>query len=138
MSLELLNDDHRDLKSSDIFSLGCTVYEVCLGRELPANGQEWQDIRSGILKDMDHVPVELQGMIKEMLSADPTKRPTASALLARRQLMSESEKQLQIEKNTVLHLNNVINNRGGGQEAVGGGGGGQPPCRLKRAQTWQG
>ena len=35
MSLELLNDDHNNLTKSDIFSLGATLYEVCLGRDLP-------------------------------------------------------------------------------------------------------
>lgn len=47
MSMELLAGDHTDLTKSDISSLGATVYEICLGRPLPVNGQEWQDIRSG-------------------------------------------------------------------------------------------
>jgi len=39
-----------DLTKCDIFSLGITMYEVCLGgRSLPGCGQEWQDIRDGKL-----------------------------------------------------------------------------------------
>lgn len=37
MSMELLGGDHEDLTKSDIFSLGCTMYEICVGRELPVS-----------------------------------------------------------------------------------------------------
>ena len=50
MSMELLNDDYRSLEKSDIFSLGCTLYEVCRCEPLPFSGQEWQDIRGGVLR----------------------------------------------------------------------------------------
>ena len=40
MSMELLSGDSTDLTKSDIFSLGATMYEICLGRPLPMNGPE--------------------------------------------------------------------------------------------------
>jgi len=48
MSLEILNDDYGDLKKADIFSLGCSILELCRG-PLPYDGEEWQDLRKGVL-----------------------------------------------------------------------------------------
>ncbi|GMI34708.1 hypothetical protein TeGR_g9562, partial [Tetraparma gracilis] len=79
----------------------------------------------------------LQNIIRSMMFPDPAQRPSAASLLSRRQLMSESERQLQIQKNTVTHLNAVLNNRGGVGEGAAMGVDRQV-TRLKRAQTWQG
>ena len=49
MSAELLQDGPKDLTKCDIFSLGATVYEICRGRPLPPNGEEWHSLRSGSL-----------------------------------------------------------------------------------------
>merc|ERR1719231_1032984 len=60
MSRELLElDDRRDLTKCDIFSLGCTVYQICINEPLPANGDEWLAIRAGTLKPMPMVPANL-------------------------------------------------------------------------------
>ena len=44
-----------DLRAADMFSLGASVYELCLGRELGLTGvaevQEWHNIRDGVLDD---------------------------------------------------------------------------------------
>lgn len=34
-----------DLTKADIFSLGASIYELCLGRKLAAEGEEWRMIR---------------------------------------------------------------------------------------------
>jgi serine/threonine protein kinase len=61
LSKEVLHDDFRNLKQCDIFSLGATVYELCLqpGRPegLPPNGDEWHEIRSGVLRGLDALPL---------------------------------------------------------------------------------
>ena len=66
MSLELLNDDHNNLTKSDIFSLGATLYEVCLGRDLPCDGPEWQQIRNGQLMMLQDTPNEFAGVIAKV------------------------------------------------------------------------
>eukprot|EP00978_Attheya_sp_CCMP212_P036864 scaffold170191_cov54-Attheya_sp.AAC.8 len=101
MSMELLSGDHDDLTKSDIFSLGATIYEICLGRLLPADGQEWQNIRAGKLASLPNASRELDGLISEMMNPDPASRPTASALLKRSQLLSEEQKLLIAEKTKV-------------------------------------
>ena len=106
MSMELLSfGEHEDLTKSDIFSLGATMYEVCLGRPLPENGDEWQDIRHGRLQMLPDTPLALQSIITEMLHPDPKKRPDASNLLKRRELLSAEQKQLLVEKNKVREAN---------------------------------
>jgi serine/threonine protein kinase len=86
---------------SDIFSLGATMYEICLGRldNLPENGQEWQDIRRGKLLPMPNTAIELQMIVREMMAPEWITRPSADRLLKRRQLMSDEQQQLMIERN---------------------------------------
>lgn len=54
--------DTRKLTKADIFSLGCSVYELALGRELPSRGEDWHAIRegeialpSGFTKEFEHL-----------------------------------------------------------------------------------
>ena len=47
MARELLEDEYGALPKADIFSLGASAYEMCLGRDLPPNGAEWASIREG-------------------------------------------------------------------------------------------
>ena len=105
MSMELLSGDHLDLTKSDIFSLGATMYEICLGRELPMNGDEWQAIRSGNLLPLPGSDPELVQLIHEMMHPNYHQRPTASNLLKRPQLLSDEEKALIAEKSKVAQAN---------------------------------
>jgi wee1-like protein kinase len=89
-----------DLKSADVFSLGATLYELMLGRQLGAGGDvgsvEWHSIRDGNL-DEDLVAsglfsAELFGLVKRMVDPNPLLRPssqeaasTADGFLARLQ-----------------------------------------------------
>lgn len=105
MSMELLSfGEHEDLTKSDIFSLGATMYEVCLGRPLPGDGDEWQNIRQGKLQLLPDTPPPMQAIITEMLHPDPKKRPDATILLARRELLSAEQKKLLVEQNKVSKL----------------------------------
>lgn len=105
MSRELLQGDWNDLTKCDIFSLGATIYQICAGRPLPANGPEWHDLRSGHLP-LDAptalpTPLEMSSMIQEMMHPDAWQRPPAAQLLERRQLLSEERKALIAEQNKV-------------------------------------
>ena len=86
---------------SDIFSLGATMYEICLGRpdNLPENGQEWQDMRRGKLLPMPNTAIELQMIVRDMMALEWITRPSAESMLKRRQLLSDEQKQLFIERN---------------------------------------
>ena len=75
------------------------MYEIVTGRELPADGQEWQDLRAGRLGPMPSTPLELQNIIRQMMNQDGNQRPTAAELLTRRQLLSDDEKKLITEQN---------------------------------------
>lgn len=87
MSKDLLDFSPKDLTKCDIFSLGATLYEVCLGKSLPTCGDEWQDLRNGKLdKGIDGV--EFRDIIKEMMHPDSNKRPSATDLLSRDALRS--------------------------------------------------
>lgn len=131
MSMELLAGDHSDLTKSDIFSLGATIYEICLGRPLPLNGPEWHDIRSGRLTplppptppphDADrHHPhsnynnnyesdhSDLMTIMEQMLHPNASQRPAASELLQRRQLLSDEQKALLVERTKVQQANMAL------------------------------
>lgn len=110
---------------SDIFSLGATLYEVCIGRPLPANGDEWHKIRANDLEfdsaktAMEQIsysprpattalnlsnhstPQDLREIIHDMMNPNFTSRPPAHDLLQRRPLLSEEQKKLIAEQNKV-------------------------------------
>ena len=106
MSIELLSGDHADLTKSDIFSLGITLYEICLGgRTLPTNGPEWQALRSANIPMVPNTPKDMEKIIQLMMNPVYTSRPTANELLKRPQLLSDEQKALLVERNKVLQAN---------------------------------
>lgn len=92
----------------DIFSLGITLYEIVSGKALPADGQEWQDVRAGKLAPMAGIPSELQDIVKQMTCPDGERRPSAEELLKHRQLLSNEEKLLITERNKVKQANMAL------------------------------
>ena len=86
------------------------MYEICLGRsqDLPSDGQEWQDMRSGILLPMTNTPFDLQMIVREMMAPEWRTRPSAEELLKKRQLLSEAEKQLIVERNRAEAANMAL------------------------------
>lgn len=71
-----------------MFSLGASIYELCLGRSLGAGGDdgmaEWHNIRDGVLSvDFDyHYSNALTDLIRRLLHADPTTRPSALEVIS--------------------------------------------------------
>lgn len=107
MSMELLSGDHNDLTKSDIFSLGISLYEICLGgvRPLPTNGPEWQALRAANFATLANTPGEMERIIKVMMNPDAAARPSAHELLKRPQLLSAEQKALLAERNKVVQAN---------------------------------
>jgi len=68
MSAELLQDGPKDLTKCDIFSLGATVYEICRGRALPPNGEEWHVLRSGTLPALEYGVLEAGSELMRVLT----------------------------------------------------------------------
>jgi len=111
MSRELLSGDLDDLTKSDIFSLGATMYEICLGRgpqTLFENGPEWHDIRDGNLRPMPRTTFDLQLILREMMAPEYKKRPSAEDLLKRAPLLSDGQRQLIVERNKVKAANRAL------------------------------
>jgi len=83
MAPEILSEEYDNLPKGDIFSLGASMYEMCLGRELPQNGTEWQEIRKGVLDDaaLSKYSPPLQQLIRSLLCHDAFRRPSAESLL---------------------------------------------------------
>ena len=90
------------------------MYEICLlghggpPKPLPENGQEWQDMRDGNLRAMLNTPFDMQMMVREMMAPDLNGRPSAEELLKRRQLLSEGERQLIVERNKATAANRAL------------------------------
>ena len=91
-----------------MFSLGATVYELCLGRELGSSGSssggggggtfhvnygdrssddglvEWHGIRDGHLDNEQFISKyspEVVQVVRDLMDANPARRPTAAALI---------------------------------------------------------
>ncbi|XP_037937136.1 membrane-associated tyrosine- and threonine-specific cdc2-inhibitory kinase isoform X2 [Teleopsis dalmanni] len=75
-------------KAADIFSLGVTMLELSCNLELPSNGQLWQQLRKGLLPEsfIKDISLDLQQIIKQMMTPDHETRPTVDALLTHEKL----------------------------------------------------
>jgi serine/threonine protein kinase len=57
------------------------VYELYTRRSLEPNGENWQDLRRGLISFPSSTPVELVTIIQQLMSPDPVDRPTAQLCL---------------------------------------------------------
>jgi len=81
---EVINCDLKtiDLCKADIFSLGASCYELCLGRPLGAGGEgahEWHSLRDGVLSEgvIQRYSPELIEAFRFLMHPAPSERPTA-------------------------------------------------------------
>eukprot|EP00762_Andalucia_godoyi_P008079 ANDGO_02190.mRNA.1 Wee1-like protein kinase len=89
---ELLDDDFRYLTKADIFALGASLYEMILGRRLPANGDDWQKIRNGDLFNFSlsgNYSPQLFSLIRRMMESDPLLRPSAAEILCSAYILND-------------------------------------------------
>ncbi|XP_048453860.1 serine/threonine-protein kinase Nek3-like [Rhincodon typus] len=75
------------LKFSDIWALGCVLYELCTLRH-PFQSNSWKNLILKICKGTytpipRHYSYELQYIIKQMFKRNPKDRPSVSTILAR-------------------------------------------------------
>ena len=87
------------------------MYEVCRGHPVPCDGQEWQDLRSSKFSPLIDTSYEMQEVIKEMMHPDPNRRPSASELLRRPQLLSDKEKKFRLMMEKVKNNKNESNHK---------------------------
>lgn len=85
---EVINGDMRliNLTRADVFSLGATCYELCLGRQLGAGGEgalEWHELRDGTLNAAfcQRYSPSLVALLRAMMHPTPTERPTAQQVV---------------------------------------------------------
>jgi len=83
--VEVLNSPKEgmtiDLKKSDIFSLGISIYEMITLESLPENGEEWHNLRNGKLDRMFNAKgysSHLKSLVASMMLRDYESRPTAT------------------------------------------------------------
>lgn len=85
LSPEICKGEIYNMKT-DIWSLGCVLYEMCTLRH-PFNGRAMDDVMNSIMKSKTpRIPtfydLDLQRIVRKMLSKDPTKRPTIHDIIA--------------------------------------------------------
>lgn len=73
-------------EKTDIFSLGCLMYELCMLKH-PYDGRDMKDLSRNVLKGVyqpisEIYSVDLRQVIYKMLNQDPKKRPSVEQLLS--------------------------------------------------------
>jgi len=87
---EMLEEKYGALSKADIFALGLSAYELARGPDhpLPSMGDEWRDIRDGILPPLPCLSPPLNELLHQMTAADPAQRPSARDLIRHPLLLS--------------------------------------------------
>jgi wee1-like protein kinase len=80
-ALQKSNSKQINLAKCDIFSLGLTLYVCATNREMPKQGNEWQQLRLNItqyLRSISHCTNQFNELLLgRMCNLDPNQRPSA-------------------------------------------------------------
>jgi tRNA A-37 threonylcarbamoyl transferase component Bud32 len=110
LAKEVLEGIESDLKKADIFSLGCSIYELALSYKLPKNGEEFEEIRKGVIKEKllkeNGFSDEFITLLKLMMHVDYNKRPTSSEILQHKVLEEYDISFEELKQNYILLLRN--------------------------------
>jgi wee1-like protein kinase len=100
LAKEVLNYSQGvDLKKSDIYSLGMSIFQGAILEDLPNNGEEWLRIREqGInfkaIPHMSHYSAEFQSILSSMLRVNWTERASCEELLGGKYFGEQNNKRL--------------------------------------------
>eukprot|EP00730_Choanoeca_flexa_P006372 TRINITY_DN12142_c0_g2_i4.p1 TRINITY_DN12142_c0_g2~~TRINITY_DN12142_c0_g2_i4.p1 ORF type:complete len:553 (+),score=139.07 TRINITY_DN12142_c0_g2_i4:254-1912(+) len=89
MAPELLQEDYTHLMASDIFSLGCTMYEAASGIPLAKNGPEWQAMRNGQASRLARYSNLFNELLFALLQPNPEARPSIDEVVGHPVLQPE-------------------------------------------------
>ncbi|KAJ6319815.1 hypothetical protein OIU78_015258 [Salix suchowensis] len=81
MPQEILNENYNYLDKVDIFSLGASIYELIRGSTLPQSRSQFFNLKEGKLPLLPGHSLQLQNLLKAMVSPDPIRRPSAKELI---------------------------------------------------------
>lgn len=77
----LLQENYEDLRKSDVYGLGCTLFELFTNRPLPQEGNGCSPTL--VLNELDEIlPMECVQVISQMVALDPIDRPLPADVVA--------------------------------------------------------
>lgn len=79
-ALKWPNSGNPITSKTDIWSLGAVMFEIVTHKKIPRDAKRYDDIRAGRIDLTPLIPEEFE-IIKQMLRADPSARPSAEQLM---------------------------------------------------------
>lgn len=104
---ELINSTEKvDYAKADMFSMGATVYEICLGYQLSSSAYEWHVLRDGNFdkKFINSYSNELCNCIITLMHPSPASRPSSMELFEK--LKQRYDNELDVLRNEIEYLRN--------------------------------
>eukprot|EP00043_Microstomoeca_roanoka_P003765 m.45686 g.45686 ORF g.45686 m.45686 type:complete len:724 (-) comp12195_c0_seq1:373-2544(-) len=89
LAREVLQNRYMDLAKADIFSIGCTLYELASLTSLAPNGPAWHKLRDSPTR-LPMYSDSFNDLLLAMLAENPRDRPSADKLLAH-ELLNDKE-----------------------------------------------